>query len=50
MKMAIAAKRSLGVHAKFIGDSILTTGMLAYVLVVALLPTTRGAGPRSAPA
>lgn len=31
MRMAIAAKRSLGVAAKFIGGSILTTGALAYV-------------------
>ena len=39
MKMAIAAKRSLGVHAKFIGGSILTTGMLAYVLPEKVLRT-----------
>jgi hypothetical protein len=31
MRMAIAAKRSLGVSAKFIGGSILTTGALAYI-------------------
>ena len=31
MRMAIAAKRSLGVAAKFIGGLILTTGALAYV-------------------
>ena len=31
MRMAVAAKRSLGVSAKFIGGKILTTGSLAYV-------------------
>ena len=31
MRMAVAAKRSLGVSAKFIGGKLLTTGALAYV-------------------